>query len=279
MNHSNLKPRKMKSRCRDRQFKLKIRLFAASSGAAIFIGVSAAVAFDPNGISDILGKVGGVTNRATGIFDKLGIDTSALGEFAALIEDTNQFVGEANFYLSQAKAFYWAITEGDFWGILNGIETAVGLLGLPDPDATAAAIYAQDGDPKTVDAANRQIVYGIATSVLGKTGQQRQAALQTQADALTQQAWTVAAESQSKNVTQDVMKDGNKILATGVQIERMQSAQLFELQVGQAATNLALENINGEVATINYARARERENQAAQIAQTGQLVYIPGLKF
>lgn len=246
-----------------------------------------AVAFDLGGLSSLLNGIGGANNALGGLAERLGLQelaeaSSTLSPFFGNAQDLLQ---DISYYTSQMRLFYSAIVGGNLWGIVNGLETVVGVLGIPDPDLAASEAEVTDATNGLPPAPymgkkaviNRQISHGITATTLSQAGQGQLDALQKQADLLTQQAWANAQSASSKNVTQDVLKEQAKIQATSAQLERLQSAQLQNLQLGQAAGNLSLENLDISVESLNYARIQEENRQATLMEATNSLLYVPGL--
>ncbi len=260
----------------------KTGLLLVGSVTLVLASTSAVAALNLGGIGSIVNGVGKVTGLTAPILDKAGVAPTPLEEVNNAVGTFNQTVGEVNYHLSQLRSFYSAIVGGNLWGILDGIDSVIGVLGIPDPDATAIVLNKKPFESielnKQAKAAQVQIVHGITASVLGKSGQARLGAVMQQADHLTQQAAAYSEAAQTKNITQEVLKEMAKTQAAGTLLERIQSAQLLELQIGQAGTNLALSDISGAIEQINHAREFELESQAALMQSEGHSVIIPSLK-
>ncbi len=260
----------------------KTGLLLVGSVTLVLASTSAVAALNLGGIGSIVNGVEKVTGLTAPILDKAGVDSTPLEEVNNAVGTFNQTVGEVNYHLSQLRSFYSAIVGGNLWGILDGIDSVIGVLGIPDPDATAIVLNKEPFESielnKQAKAAQVQIVHGITASVLGKSGQARLGAVMQQADHLTQQAAAYSEAAQTKNITQEVLKEMAKTQAAGALLERIQSAQLLDLQIGQAGTNLALSDISGAIEQINHAREIEQISQAALMQSEGHSVIIPSLK-
>lgn len=114
-----------------------------------------------------------------------------------------------------------------------------------------------------------------------------------------QTAGSFAQEAQGKNVTQDVMKDTAMEMSsqasqtshlanltadtaqmtnqTNAEIALM-SQQVQGLEIGQAATNLELTNIDGDLSQMNSVQENEKNRADESVQQSGEMLYIPGLQ-
>ena len=194
----------------------KTGLLLVSSVTLVLASTSAVAALNLGGIGSIVNGVGKVTGLTAPILDKAGVDPTPLEEVNNAVGTFNQTVGEVNYHLSQLRSFYSAIVGGNLWGILDGIDSVIGVLGIPDPDATAIVLNKKPKEPfepkdiirlnKQAKAAQVQIVQGITASVLGKSGQARLGAVIQLADHLAQQtaAYSEAGPTHLMAVTQTI---------------------------------------------------------------------------
>lgn len=263
-------------------------VISVGSGITISIAASSAIALDLSGVQSTVNQVG-----------------SALGSVGLPVEGTvngiNNTLGEINYYFQQLQQLYSLISSGNLRGLLGSLDGVLGELGIPDPDATQNAVWSEEignsngnttgEQPNSTTAissssgirsdvaqsVNRSIAQSITASVLSKAGQQKLMAGQQEITGYVRQSEQLATDAQSKTVTQDVLKNLTQQQKLEAQLQGHLSTQLTQLEVGQAATNLQLTNIDSGVGQLNQTQQSELERQTAAIAQSGSNIYIPGL--
>lgn len=254
-----------------------------SLGVTIVAG--SAIALDLGGIQNTVNQVGGALGSA-------GVPVQGT------VNQINGTLSEINQYLQQLQSLYSLIASGQLRGLLGNVDSVLGELGLPDPEATQDAIWSEQtrktsndataaqSDPTSANSirngnisqsVNREIAQGITASVLSKSGQEKLMNQQTAIAQYIQRSGQMATEAQSKTVTQDVLKDVSQQQAIAAQLEGHLSTQMTQLEIGQAATNLQLGSIDSGVGQLNQVQQSEQARQAAVLGQAGSMVYIPGL--
>ncbi len=262
-----------------------------------------------NTLQNPLNQVTGQVNQTLGNISNLGNSTVSMGQVGQ--ESSSQFQS----YLDQIKSFFQQEVATDILEILPQFSGTIGDLGLPDPKQLAWAVYSQlptqssnqlTLTPQRATAVNKEVVEGVANSVLGQQGQTRlftqqqqtnqsaQASAQSASLAVeaAQTTAKAAQQAQGQNVTQDVMKSTALGIAglsaaqsataqvanqTNVQLGNL-SAQTLDLQMGIAAANLQLSSIDTDISAMHSNQKAEQDSQYALLQQSSSLVMIPGLK-
>lgn len=242
-----------------------------------------------------LGTVGNILNKAqkvSPILKKAGLDIQPE------LNEANGYLRDANDYWNQISSFYYNISAGNLEGILGDIEGITGVLGIPDPFAVRTQGEWNEQIPGTMttaqhkaNTADRAIALGIASTVLGQEGQtlireqQQQVAETVQQSGLAaEQSASAAQQAQSRNVTQDILKDvamQQGIMAQQqamlTQVNQQMSGQLTSLQLQGAASNLLMSNISGTLDQEEVQRQQERQDNNLTEAQTASQIFIPGI--
>lgn len=216
------------------------------------------------------------------------------------INDATGYVGQAQQYWRQLSSFYYNIIGGNLEGILGDIQGITGVLGIPDPFAIRTQGEWNEQIPGTMttaqakaNTADRVITSAIASTVLGKSGQavireqqQQIAAVVQQSAQAAQSSSATAQAAQSRNVTQDILKDvasQQAIMAQQqtalAQINQQMSGQLTGLQLQGAAGNLMLSNISGTLDQQELQRQQAQQATNLSEAQTTAQIFIPGINF
>lgn len=249
----------------------------------------------------VLKKASGILNQASGITSTLEpMLGSSTNESKTTISEAGSYVWQAQQYYNQLADFYYNLISGNLSGILGDLQEITGALGIPDPFAIRTQGEWSEQIPGTMATAqaktnttDRVIATGIASIVLGKDGQTAIREQQQQVAAVVQQSATsarqsgVAAQSaQSRNVTQDILKDVAfqqafmaQQLTALAQIDQNTSGQLTGLQLQGAATNLMLSDISGTLDSQQMQRQQEQQARNLSEAQATAQVFIPGIKF
>lgn len=216
------------------------------------------------------------------------------------IDDATNYVSQTQQYLNQLSSFYYNIIGGNLEGILGDIQGITGALGIPDPFAIRTEAEWNEQVPGTMTTAqakanttDRVIANAISSTVLGKDGQtvireqQQQVAAVVQQSAQAAQSSSAAAQAaQSRNVTQDILKDvatQQAVMAQQqvalAQINQQMSGQLTGLQLQGAVGNLMLSNISGTLDQQEMQRIQAQQASNLSEAQTTAQIFIPGIKF
>jgi len=248
-----------------------------------------------------LKKVSGVLNQASGVTSTLQPVLGDSGnQIQGQLNGAESYLSQASQYWNQLASFYSNLIGGNLQGILGNLQSITGELGIPDPFAIRAQGEWNEqvsGTFSTTQAkantTDRAVTAGIASSILAKDGQ---TAIKDQQDQMTaivgqsadaaQQSDAAATDAQSRNVTQEVMKDiaaqeafmAQQQTATA-QINQQMSEQLTGLQLQGAASNLMLADISGalDLQDSQHRQAQQADNLSE--AQTAAQVFIPGIKF
>lgn len=242
-----------------------------------------------------LGTVGNILNKAqkaSPILKKTGLDIQPELSLA------NGYLQDANDYWNQISSFYYNISAGNLEGMLGDISGITGALGIPDPFAVRTQGEWNEQIPGTMttaqskgNTADRAIALGVASTVLGQEGQtlirsqQQQVAETVQQSALAaEQSGAAAQQAQSRNVTQDILKDvavQQGIMAQQqamlTQVNQQMSGQLTSLQLQGAASNLLMANISGTLDQQEVERQQQRQDNNLTEAQTAAQIFIPGI--
>jgi len=171
-------------------------------------------------------------------------------------------------------------------------------MGLPDLQTHREQTLAQADSPAAVveamnraELGERALAVGIAEMVFSEEGQALMRSQQEgvavnlgQAEGAFQETQAIAAAAQSKNITQEVMKDliqqGVTQSLIGLQqtaISREMSQQLSGLQMQGAANNLMLSDVSRTLAAAeSRAQTTERSEAVASSAVSAQ-IFIPGV--
>lgn len=248
-----------------------------------------------------LKKASNVLNRASNVTSKLKPVLGSSGtEIQSTISEANSYVSQAQQYWNQLSSFYYNLIGGNLEGILGDIQGITGALGIPDPFAIRTSGAWDEKIPGTMSTAqakanttDRAIADGIASTILGKSGQtvireqQQQIAYSVEQSASkAQQSAVIAQSTQSRNVTQDILKDAaiqQALMAQQqadlVQVNQQMSGQLTGLQLQGAAHNLMLSNISGTLDQQELQRQQAQQANNLSEAQTMAQVFIPGISF
>ncbi len=268
------------------------------TGISLFLAVGSASS--ANAISEFK-KVGKILNSASNTTNVLkpilGKDVDKVQDS---IGDATNYVFQAQQYWNQLSSFYSNLIGGNLEGILGDIQGITGALGIPDPFAIRTQGEWNEQVPGTMTTAqakanttDRVIATAIASTVLGKSGQtvireqQQQVASVVQQSAQAAQLSAAAAQkAQSRNVTQDILKDvasQQAVMAQQqvalAQINQQMSGQLTGLQLQGAAGNLMLSNISSTLDQQEMQRQQAQQASNISEAQTTAQVFIPGIKF
>lgn len=248
-----------------------------------------------------LNKASGILNRASGVTSTLEPVLGESGdEIQTTISKTSSYVWRAQQYWNQLSSFYYNLIGGNLEGILGDLQGITGALGIPDPFAIRTQGEWNEQIPGTMSTAqakanttDRAIATGIASTVLGKDGQtvireqqQQVAATVSQSATAAQQSAAAAQAAQTRNVTQDILKDvatQQAVMAQQqtvlAQINQQMSGQLTGLQLQGAASNLMLSNISSTLDQQELQRQQAQQARNLSEAQTTAQVFIPGIKF
>lgn len=226
------------------------------------------------------------------ILDKAGVNIQPA------INQANHYVQDANQYLNQISSFYEQLIAGNIQGILGSIQGITGALGIPDPSQIRTQGVWNEQIPGTqataqakANTTDRAISMAIASTVLGQLGQTFIRNQQQQVDATVQntavaaqQTIDAASNAQSRNVSQDILKDLtvqqayiSQQQAGLAQINQLLSTQLTGLQLQSAAGNLMLGNISGTLDQQELSQRLEQQASNLSEAQTVSQIYIPGI--
>lgn len=183
----------------------------------------------------------------------------------------------------------------------NGDSNPTGALGLPDFEALHQQIEQQTVDGAASGAANAQMQKvdqfnlnplvlaqsvksetdrtmnrGMASSVVGKAGQNAMAQELQGAGQTLQTIQSKAQEAQGKDVTQDVMKDLVTLQAGQSALQGGAYTNLMLLRQQTAANSLVMSNISDAVDETNRMQHSEKIAGAVSLIQASGNVYLPG---
>lgn len=214
------------------------------------------------------------------------------------INQANQYGQQASQYWSLISSFYNQLISGNIQGILGSIQGITGALGIPDPIQIRTDSVWNEQIPGTqataqakANTTDRTIATAIASTVLGQQGQtvirNQQQHIDTTVQntaAAAQQTVDAASYAQSRNVSQDILKDLSvqqayisQQQAGLAQINQLLSTQLTGLQLQSAAGNLMLGNISGTLDQQELSQRLEQQATNLSEAQTVSQIYIPGI--
>lgn len=219
--------------------------------------------------------------------------------------EVQTYVEEAQAYWEEIQGYYEDIINGDLEDILAGIPTTPGsggssepAMGIPDTQQNREEAISNADSPEAVvraknraDLSDRGLANAIAQTVIGEEGQeflqaQQEAASVSlgQAEGGLEQVKTLSDQAQSKNITQNVMKDLVKQQAAQSAIElsqttinRQMSQQLSDLKLQGAASNLMLSDVSAALAAAESRAQREERTQDLSLSVAGARIYIPGV--
>ncbi|MBM0744894.1 hypothetical protein JOY44_25585 (plasmid) [Phormidium sp. CLA17] len=183
----------------------------------------------------------------------------------------------------------------------NGDSSPTGALGLPDFEAVHQQIEQQTVDGGANGAANAQMQKvdqfnlnplvlaqsvksetdrtmnrGMASSVVGKAGQNAMVQELQGAGQTLQTIQSKAQEAQGKDVTQDVMKDLVTLQAGQSALQGGAYTNLMLLRQQTAANSLVMSNISDAVDETNRMQHSEKIAGAVSLIQASGSVYLPG---
>lgn len=183
-----------------------------------------------------------------------------------LLGQIQRYFNQAENYISQAlaekiKPLEEAVNE-DF---KTAINSATGVLGIPDPIATRKSVEETLSDSdvavnpleRTTNEVDRQITRSTAAATLGTEGQQRTqqeiTATKQSVDLVQQQAQQAQEEVVTQNVMKRIAQQNTQISAMlgAMRNESLQSAQRQEL------ANINLTNISRSLDSQNQAKSNE----------------------
>lgn len=248
-----------------------------------------------------LKKASNVLNRASNLTSKLKPVLGSSGnEIQSTISEASNHLWQAQQYWNQLSSFYYNLIGGNLEGILGDLQGITGALGIPDPFAIRTSGAWDEQIPGTMSTAqakantiDRAIASSIASTILGKDGQsvireqqQQIATVVEQSAYKAQQSAVTASWTQSRNVTQDILKDvaiQQALMAQQqsslVQVNQQMSGQLTGLQLQGAAHNLMLSNISGTLDQQELQHQQQQQANNLSQAQTMAQVFIPGISF
>ena len=183
----------------------------------------------------------------------------------------------------------------------NGDGNSTGALGLPDFEALHQQIEQQTVDGAVSGTSNAQMQKvdqfnlnplvlaqsvksetdrtmnrGMASSVVGKAGQNAMAQELQGAGQTLQTIQSKAQEAQGKDVTQDVMKDLVTLQAGQSALQGGAYTNLMLLRQQTAANSLVMSNISDAVDETNRMQHSEKIAGAVSLIQASGNVYLPG---
>ncbi|MBW4489676.1 MAG: hypothetical protein KME12_17980 [Trichocoleus desertorum ATA4-8-CV12] len=178
----------------------------------------------------------------------------------------------------------------------SGITPQVGALGLPDIQATHAAIDQMARQPNhprlqksdrfntnpqaiaysVKSESDRLASRGMAQTVIGTAGQQQMAADTQAASQALQSIQQTAAAAQTKDVTQDVMKDLTAMTAAQSSLSAGSYAQLMGVRQQMAADSVVNTNISEAADEANRMHHAERMGAALYVLNSAANFYLPG---
>jgi len=183
----------------------------------------------------------------------------------------------------------------------NGDSNPTGALGLPDFEALHQQIEQQTVDGAVSGTSNAQMQKvdqfnlnplvlaqsvksetdrtmnrGMASSVVGKAGQNAMAQELQGAGQTLQTIQSKAQEAQGKDVTQDVMKDLVTLQAGQSALQGGAYTNLMLLRQQTAANSLVMSNISDAVDETNRMQHSEKIAGAVSLIQASGNVYMPG---
>jgi hypothetical protein len=177
-----------------------------------------------------------------------------------------------------------------------GTTPQIGALGLPDIQATHAAIdqmARQPNHPRLQQSdrfntnpqaiaysvkseSDRTASRGMAQTVIGTAGQQQMAQDTQAASQALQSIQQTAAAAQSKDVTQDVMKDLTAMTAAQSSLSAGSYAQLMGVRQQMAADSVVNTNISEAADEANRMQHAERMGAALYVLNSATNFYLPG---
>lgn len=279
----------------------KLSLVFVGSVSILLAGDYAARAGIFDDIGGFLGNVGGYVDGANEISDwYTSLTGEDLSEVETAIGQISGYLSDARDYLDKAEFLEAAIKSGNPAAIYMGMREIAGELGIPDPFRLRQKIEANTeaegtkGDPSTAQAnanvMDRFVVGGLSASVLGqegqaviKTQQKQQEAISKQSNKVNEGLKKLAAKTQKKNISQDILKDivpGIALIGQqqGLQLEidRQMSSQLTAITIQQAGSNLLLKGIGSTLDSEQLLKNLERDERNLLEQQTSAQIYIPG---
>jgi hypothetical protein len=176
-----------------------------------------------------------------------------------------------------------------------GITPQVGALGLPDIQATHAAIdqmarssntQLQRSDRFNINAqalaysvkseSDRTASRGMAQTVIGTAGQQQMAQDTQAASQALQFIQQTSAATQNKDVTQDVMKDLTAMTSAQSSLVAGSYAQLMGVRQQLAADSVVNTNVSEAADEANRMQHAERMGAAMYVLNSAANFYLPG---
>lgn len=177
-----------------------------------------------------------------------------------------------------------------------GTTPQIGALGLPDIQATHAAIDQMARQPNhprlqksdrfntnpqaiaysVKSESDRTASRGMAQTVIGTAGQQQMAQDTQAASQALQFIQQTAATAQTKDVTQDVMKDLTAMTAAQSSLSAGSYAQLMGVRQQMAADSVVNTNISEAADEANRMQHAERMGAAMYVLNSAANFYLPG---
>jgi hypothetical protein len=256
------------------------------------------------------GVLGPIQNTIGGIFGGNGRTPSFLNPFQSLIRSFTTFLqGILNNLLGGITGSSNNGSEEQGLDIsLNnpvvqipkapgeaGITPQVGALGLPDIQATHAAIEQMARSSNTPlqrsdrfntnsqalaysvkSESDRTASRGMAQTVIGTAGQQQMAQDTQAASQALQFIQQTSAAAQSKDVTQDVMKDLTAVTSAQSSLVAGSYAQLMGVRQQLAADSVVNTNISEAADEANRMQHAERMGAAMYVLNSAANFYLPG---
>lgn len=222
-------------------------------------------------------------------------------------QQISQYFQVFNDFINRSMSNIFGDVLGGIFG--NGTNSAngtgdnnpTGALGLPDFEALHQQIEQQAGGDAANGAANAQMQKvdqfnlnplvlaqsvksetdrtmnrGMASSVVGKEGQNAMAQELQGAGQTLQTIQNKAQEAQEKDVTQDVMKDLVTLQAGQSALQGGSYTNLMLLRQQTAANSLVMSNISDAVDETNRMQHSEKIAGAVSLIQASGNVYMPG---
>jgi hypothetical protein len=224
----------------------------------------------------------------------------------------SEYLNQAKQYWEEISGYYQDIVSGNLESILPNLPTSgginpfpqpetgkpIGAMGIPDIQKHRSDTLAQAESPIAVVEANnraemveRALAISISQMVFSEEGQalirsQQEATTANfgQAEGAFKETQAIANAAQSKQITQDVMKDLVKQSVTQSVIELKQTAisremsqQLSGLQMQGAANNLMLSDVSRTLAAGESRAQQEEQTQALASSAISAQIFIPGV--
>jgi len=224
---------------------------------------------------------------------------------SVLNEETGgSYLEQAQQYWEEISGYYEAIVSGNLEKILGTLPDEInpnpeaGAMGLPDLQTRREQTLAQADSPAAVveamnraELGERALAVGIAEMVFSEEAQALMRSQQEavavnlgQAEGAFQETQAIATTAQSKNITQEVMKDliqqGVTQSLIGLQqtaISREMSQQLSGLQMQGAANNLMLSDVSRTLAAAESRAQKVERSQAVASSTVSAQIFIPGV--